>query len=190
MFYYTLSTAISQLPQTQPNLFERFGQQLSPACLRTSLIFAHVELNCNFDSNSSVPEFHDTEINMLFNIRLGDSQRILPALFVLCITLFAIFAVKLFNARMHFIKLKRQGLVSSHSKALASRCFTLRNTLRRYRLCHHIIRYSVICSWPKICYPRYLQTHTLHTYPVCLDKPFPMSALSSILTCGPLVVPF
>ena len=52
---------------------------------------------------------------MLFNIRLGDSQDVQRALFVACLTLFAIFLVKLFNARLHFIKLKRQGLVRSHS---------------------------------------------------------------------------
>ena len=56
---------------------------------------------------------------MKSNIGLGDSQGIQGALFVTCLTLLAIFLVKLFNARMHFIKLKRQGLVRSHFIALA-----------------------------------------------------------------------
>ena len=83
---------------------------------------------------------------MLSNIGLGDDQDIQRALIVAFLTLFAIFLAKLFNARMHFIKSKRQGLVRSHSIALAYGCFTLGNALRRYSLCHHIIQYSVICS--------------------------------------------
>ena len=83
---------------------------------------------------------------MLFNIGLGGSQDIQRALFVACLTLFAVFLVKLFNARMNFIKLKRQGLVRRHFIALAYGSFTWGNALRRYSLCHHIIQSSVICS--------------------------------------------
>ena len=60
---------------------------------------------------------------MVFNIGLEDSQDIQRALNIACLTLFAIFLVKLFNARMHFIKLKRQGLVRSHLIALAYESF-------------------------------------------------------------------
>ena len=82
-------------------------------------ILAILKLNLNFDSKYTVAEFHNQESNMLFNIGLGDSHDIQRALFVACFTLFAIFLVKLFNARMHFVKLKRQGLVRSCPIALA-----------------------------------------------------------------------
>ena len=60
---------------------------------------------------------------MFFNTELEDSQNIQRALGFAFLTLFAIFLVKLFNARMHFIKLKRQGLVRSHLIALAYESF-------------------------------------------------------------------
>ena len=41
----------------------------------------------------------------------GNLQDIQQALFVACLTLFAIFLVKLFSARMQFIKMQKQGLV-------------------------------------------------------------------------------
>lgn len=50
---------------------------------------------------------------MSFKIGPGNFQDIRRALFVACLGLFAIFLVKLFNARMQFIKMKNKGLVSN-----------------------------------------------------------------------------
>ena len=48
---------------------------------------------------------------MSFEVGPGQFQDIQRALFVACLSLFTIFLVKLFNARMHFIKMKKKGLV-------------------------------------------------------------------------------
>ena len=49
---------------------------------------------------------------MQFQTRLGSLQHFQQAVLLACLSLLAIFVVKLYNARMRFIKLKRQGLVN------------------------------------------------------------------------------
>lgn len=49
---------------------------------------------------------------MHFQVRLGSFQHSQQAVLLACLTVLAIFVVKLYNARVRFMRLKEQGLVS------------------------------------------------------------------------------
>ena len=58
-----------------------------------------------------IPSLCDLDTNMDLKMGPGNLQDIQRALLVACLSLFALFLVKLFNARMRFIKMQKQGLV-------------------------------------------------------------------------------
>lgn len=58
---------------------------------------------------------------MKFKINLGSFQQLQQALAIAGLSLFASFLLGLFNARVRFIKLRKQGLVRSFPMALVQK---------------------------------------------------------------------
>ena len=85
----------------KPALSECCGEGIPPSYLRISFM---PRLRPLIGFKNSIPRACDLVTNMHFKIGPGSFQDIRGALFVAGLSLFAIFLVKLFNARMQFIK--------------------------------------------------------------------------------------
>ena len=66
----------------------------------------------------SIERDDDLDDNMQLQNQMGSFPYLQQALLIACLSLLAIFVVKLYNARARFIELRKKGLVSHISQGL------------------------------------------------------------------------